>query len=36
MADDVGRDCIFCRIVRGEADAHSIYEDDLSLAILDV
>ncbi len=28
--------CIFCRIVKGNAEAHRIYEDDLSMAILDI
>ena len=36
--DSTGRDnsCIFCQIVAGNADAHRVYEDDLSLAILDI
>jgi histidine triad (HIT) family protein len=28
--------CIFCKIVAGQADAYKIYEDELSLAILDI
>jgi histidine triad (HIT) family protein len=28
--------CIFCEIVAGKAEAHRIYEDELSLAILDI
>ena len=28
--------CIFCKIVAGQADAYMIYEDELSLAILDI
>jgi histidine triad (HIT) family protein len=28
--------CVFCEIVAGRANAHRIYEDDLSLAILDI
>lgn len=28
-------DCIFCKIVRHEAPAHIIYEDELVMAILD-
>ena len=28
--------CIFCRIVRGEAPAHRVYEDDRVLAFLDI
>lgn len=29
-------DCIFCRIVAGEIPAHKIYEDDQTLAFLDI
>lgn len=28
--------CIFCNIVAGKAEANRIYEDDLSMAILDI
>ena len=28
--------CIFCKIVSGKADANRIYEDELSLGILDI
>lgn len=28
--------CIFCKIVQGSAPSHKIYEDDLSLCILDI
>lgn len=28
--------CIFCKIVRGEAPSFRIYEDELSLAIMDI
>lgn len=28
--------CVFCEIVAGRARAHRIFEDDLSLAILDI
>lgn len=28
--------CIFCKIVAGQADAYKIYEDELSMAILDI
>jgi len=28
-------DCAFCRIVRGEADAHRVYEDGETVAFLD-
>jgi len=30
------RRCIFCGIIRGEAPAHKVYEDDRILAFLDV
>jgi len=38
MADgtDKEKSCIFCQIVKGNAPCYRIYEDDLSLAILDV
>jgi len=28
--------CIFCKIVRGEAPSFKLYEDDLSFAIMDI
>ncbi len=28
--------CIFCRIVEGEAPAHRVYEDEMTLAFLDL
>jgi histidine triad (HIT) family protein len=28
-------DCLFCRIVAGEVDAHFVFEDDMSVAFLD-
>jgi histidine triad (HIT) family protein len=28
--------CIFCRIVSGQAEAYCVYEDELSMAILDI
>jgi histidine triad (HIT) family protein len=28
--------CIFCKILAGQAEAYRIYEDELSLAILDI
>lgn len=34
--DDSNNNCIFCRIAAGQAEAHRVYEDDLSLAILDI
>ncbi|MBI3660372.1 HIT family protein [Candidatus Acetothermia bacterium] len=30
------KDCIFCKIVRGELSSHKIYEDEFSLAFLDI
>ncbi|XP_031478892.1 adenylylsulfatase HINT3 [Nymphaea colorata] len=33
--DDVENSCVFCRIVRGESPAFKLYEDDVSLCILD-
>ncbi len=30
------RDCIFCKIIQGEIPAHKIYEDENSLAFLDI
>ncbi|MGA9098554.1 MAG: HIT family protein [Methanotrichaceae archaeon] len=32
----IDNSCIFCQIVAGDAEAHRVYEDDLSLAILDI
>jgi histidine triad (HIT) family protein len=29
-------DCIFCRIVAGEIPAHTVYQDDATLAFLDI
>lgn len=29
-------DCVFCRIIRGEAEADKVYEDDLVLVIKDI
>lgn len=29
-------ECVFCKIVEGKAPAHVIYEDDKSMAILDI
>ena len=38
MAESTGKEkrCIFCQIVAGDLPCHRIYEDELSLAILDV
>ncbi len=33
MLDD---NCIFCKIIRGEIPAHKVYEDDETLAFLDI
>ncbi len=30
------KDCVFCKIVRGEAPAHKIWEDDTHLAFLSI
>ena len=30
-----GPDCIFCKIVRGEAPASRLYEDETTLAFMD-
>lgn len=30
------KDCIFCKIVRGEIPAHKVYEDEHFLAFLDI
>ena len=30
------KDCIFCKIIRGEIPCHKIYEDDFCLAFLDI
>ncbi len=29
-------DCIFCKIVKGEIPSHKVYEDDATLAFLDI
>lgn len=29
-------DCIFCRIIAGEIPSHKVYEDDATLAFLDI
>jgi histidine triad (HIT) family protein len=29
-------DCIFCRIIAGDIPAHKVYEDDATLAFLDI
>ncbi len=34
--NDCDNGCIFCRIVAGTAEAHCVYEDELSLGILDI
>jgi len=38
MAESTGKEkrCIFCQIVAGDLPCHRIYEDELSLAILDI
>ena len=32
----MGQDCIFCKIVAGELPSHKVYEDDATLAFLDI
>ena len=36
MTDEGGSHCIFCDIIEGKADAYKVYEEDLSLCILDI
>jgi histidine triad (HIT) family protein len=36
MAENSEKTCIFCEIVEGRAHSHKIYEDDLTLSILDI
>ena len=36
MVERTQKDCIFCNIVAGIAPCYKIYEDELSLAILDI
>lgn len=36
MAEDRGERCIFCDIIGGKAHGYRIFEDELSLAILDI
>jgi len=36
MAEEKQMNCIFCDIVAGRAVSHKIYEDELSLCILDI
>ncbi|HEX6482406.1 MAG TPA: HIT family protein [Ktedonobacteraceae bacterium] len=35
MSNDRNKDCVFCKIIRGELPAYIVFEDDLSLAFLD-
>src|SRR5690242_4565800 len=35
MFDNTIQDCEFCKIIRGEAQATVVFEDDVSLAFLD-
>jgi histidine triad (HIT) family protein len=32
----MAEDCIFCKIVRGELPSHKVYEDEKTLAFLDI
>lgn len=36
MPDQNDCRCIFCRIVAGDAEAHVVYENELSIVILDI
>lgn len=36
MAEDIVKRCIFCDIIDGKAHSYRIFEDELSLAILDI
>jgi len=36
MSENSEKACIFCEIVAGRAHSHKIYEDDLTLSILDI
>lgn len=36
MPDQNDCSCVFCRIVAGDAEAHVVYENELSLVILDI
>lgn len=31
----MSKDCLFCRVVRGEVESHLVFEDEMSLAFLD-
>lgn len=35
MKESLNKDCVFCKIIRGELPAYIVFEDDLSLAFLD-
>lgn len=30
------KDCIFCKIIKGESEGYIVFEDDISLAFLDI
>lgn len=36
MVEKAGDSCIFCNIIEGKAPSYKIYEDELSMAILDI
>ena len=36
MVENTEKSCIFCNIIEGKAPCYKIYEDELSLAILDI
>ena len=35
MTDSITANCEFCRIIRGEVESHSVFEDDVSMVFLD-
>lgn len=36
MTTNQAQDCVFCAIIRGAVSSHAVYEDDLTLAFLDI
>lgn len=36
MATEQARDCVFCGIIQGTVPSHTVYEDDQTLAFLDI
>jgi histidine triad (HIT) family protein len=35
MSDSIRANCAFCKIIRGDVEGHSVFEDDISVAFLD-